>query len=211
MNDDLKKKIKIAVVLFGGALLILLIIFLTMFTGKSKVENSPLSQESDNRVVAPQNGQLIKANDAPVVKTEEKKSEVAPVKRNTEEDARKMAASFAERFGTYSNQSGFSNMTNLQVYMSEKMKAWADEYVTKQKNANTSEVYFGITTKAVTQEVKSFDENAGAATILVKTRRREATNSISSVSNVYNQDITINLIKDGSAWKVDSAFWEKRL
>ena len=51
---------------------------------------------------------------------------IEPIKRNdvksfNKDDLMRMAASFAERFGSYSNHSNFSNVVDLKVFMSIKM------------------------------------------------------------------------------------------
>jgi hypothetical protein len=124
------------------------------------------------------------------------------------DDLKRMAGLFAERFGSYSNQSNFSNINDLKLFMSQKMSNWADNYVTEQKKSGTTAIYYGITTKSVSQEVKNFDEDSGVASILVSTRRREANGTTNNVSNIFNQSILINFIKENGIWKVDSASWQ---
>lgn len=126
----------------------------------------------------------------------------------TEADLSRMAASFAERFGSYSNQSNFKNIDDLKIFMSSRMVKWSDNYVDQLKQqGGTSSIYYGITTKAIFQEVQDFDDDVGKALILVKTLRQEATGTMSNKSD-FSQDIVISFIKQGSAWKVDSANWQ---
>lgn len=125
------------------------------------------------------------------------------------EDLMRMAASFAERFGSYSNQSNFSNISDLKIFMSEKMKKWADDFVAEQRaKTNSTDIYFGLTTKAVGKELKSYDDDVGRATVLVHTRRREASITTGNTSNIYDQSIEIIFVKENGAWKVDNAFWQ---
>jgi hypothetical protein len=133
------------------------------------------------------------------------------VRQITKEDLRRMAASFSERFGSYSNQSNFSNIIDLKIFMSQDMKKWADQYVSQQRQEElTNDIYYGITTKAIAQEVVTLDDDIGQAIILVKTRRREAISSTSNISNVFDQDIIINLTRERGAWKVSSASWQDK-
>lgn len=125
-----------------------------------------------------------------------------------EEDIKQIAASFAERFGSYSNQSDFSNIEDLKLFMSRRMRNWADDYVKELRvKSGKSDIYYGITTKAVSVETKSFEASSGRAQILVKTQRREATGTTNNASNKY-ADILISFIKENGAWKVDEARWE---
>lgn len=124
----------------------------------------------------------------------------------TAEDLTRIAAAFAERFGSYSNQSNFGNVTDLEVFMSNKMRNWSVTFVSQQRERleDTSE-YYGITTKAAAKEIKDYDEELGIAVILVHTRRREIMSD--SHSGVFDQDIEISFVKEREAWKVDSANW----
>jgi len=124
------------------------------------------------------------------------------------DDLIRMASSFAERFGSYSNQSNFSNVIDLKIFMTEKMKKWADSYVLKNRQiASDSEIYFGITTKSIDTELKEYDDDLGIAEVVVITRRREARSTRTNVSNVFTQDITIKFKRESNSWKIDSAFW----
>jgi len=123
-------------------------------------------------------------------------------------DLMRMAASFAERFGSYSNHSNFSNILDLKMFMSKRMKTWADTYVFEhQGNAQGLDIYYGITTKAIGEEILTYDDDIGRASVLVHTRRREATGLTNNASQVFSQDVTITFIMENSAWKIDSAFW----
>jgi hypothetical protein len=127
----------------------------------------------------------------------------------TAEDVRKMSLSFAERFGSYSNQSNYENIEDLKIFMTSNMKTWADGYIIDLKKLNKDTTnYFGIITLAINGEVKKFDKNAGVAEVLVYTQRREL-GANSAEIKVYNQNITLNFVKSGSEWKVDSAYWAK--
>ena len=125
----------------------------------------------------------------------------------TSDDLSKMATSFAERFGSYSNQSNYENISDLQVFMSKKMRAWADEFIAQAKK-NYSAIYYGVTTSAVSAEVKKFDTSAGQAEVLVKTQRQESTGTMSNGATSY-QDLLLSFVKERNSWKVDSAVWQK--
>ena len=123
-------------------------------------------------------------------------------------DLKRMAAAFAERFGSYSNQSNYGNVRGLKIFMSKKMQAWADDFI-EQDRAKKIEanIYYGITTKAIAQEVNKFDENIGQAEILVKAQRREAIGATSNAT-IFYQDIIVKFIREKDIWKVDQAEWQ---
>lgn len=175
------------------------------------VSSTPMSNENINNPVDNQPVKII-ANtpDENGANGKNENSAVDP-KQFTKDDLRRMAASFAERFGSFSNHSNFSNIKDLKIYMSRKMKVWADQYVLeKSQSMGSTELYYGITTKAVEETVVDFDEDTGQAVIQVGTRRREATSSTSNVSNVFSQNITIMFTNEDGAWKIDDANWEDR-
>src|SRR3989344_751635 len=60
----------------------------------------------------------------PAVKKEEPKVITQTAKTTTvnlEEDLKRLALSFAERFGSFSNQAGYQNIKDLKVFMSSSM------------------------------------------------------------------------------------------
>lgn len=137
---------------------------------------------------------------------------VSPLKKAEvkEEDLARMAASFAERFGSFSNQSDYGNIRDLQIFMTETMKTWADNYVNdaREKKGDTS-IYYGIITKAISTTVNKFDSDTGLAEILVKTQRREST-GVSGNSTTFYQDIVIKYRRESGAWRVDGIYWQNR-
>ncbi len=132
------------------------------------------------------------------------------IQKVSEGELLRMAASFAERFGSYSNQSNFTNIKDLQFFMSSKMQKWSDDYIAKySKNRPVSDIYFGISTKAMSYSMTDFDEDGGMAEALVRTIRRESTGTTNNVSSFF-QDVSVNFVKEKDVWKVDSATWHSK-
>ena len=127
-----------------------------------------------------------------------------------QEGIKRLAASFAERFGSYSNHSNFQNMEDLKLFMTDKMKAWSEDFVKTQalKQAGKTE-YYGITTKAITKKMAEYDEGKGTARVLIQTQRRETIGQNGEASS-FGQSIEITLLKQGGTWKVDQAYWKDR-
>ncbi|MCU0679787.1 MAG: hypothetical protein MUF50_00570 [Planctomycetes bacterium] len=189
-----KKQISIIIIIIG-LIAIFLIIFFTFFRKDNKQVNQPIiEQNSENKE------EEKKIEEKPVPKVDL----VAEQKRELNiEDLKKMAFSFAERFGSFSNQGEFGNLTDLQMFMTDKMKKWASSVVSK---GNVTGDYYGIITKAIASEVISFDK--GKAEIKVTTQRREDSASIDK-AKTFQQNIIITFVKEGNDWKVDSALWQK--
>jgi hypothetical protein len=119
----------------------------------------------------------------------------------------KIAASFAERLGSYSNQANFSNISDLKVTMTTSMQAWADKYIAANKKTAYSGVYQGVTTRAISTEINNYSDAQGKADILVHTQKLSVIGTSSPVTT--NQDITISFVKQNNKWLVDNAVWKK--
>ena len=141
-----------------------------------------------------------------------KTTPVSPIKKLEvkQDDLARMASAFAERFGSFSNQADYGNIRDLQIFMTEKMKSWSQNYIIDSRaSQGDTAVYYGIVTKAVLSQVQRFDSSSGQAEILVKTQRRE-TGGTSGANSVFYQDITIKYLRQGSVWLVDEAYWQER-
>lgn len=120
-----------------------------------------------------------------------------------------LAVPFVERFGTYSNQSNFDNLTSLLPFMTPAMQSWAQEKIDKAQKEAFNPLYTGTTTKALSYSITSVSDGAfeGSAEIKVETQRKESVGSPAN-AKVYNQDIIVKLVKRGDVWLIDSATWQ---
>lgn len=124
-------------------------------------------------------------------------------------DLAKRAMLYSERLGSYSSQSDYSNFTDLKIYMTDSLRVWSDKYVAELKSQVKSSAYYGIETKALTTELKSFDDKAGTADIVITTERRESTEKIGG-GEPFIQKIDLSFVKTASGdWLMDKAYWEK--
>ena len=121
---------------------------------------------------------------------------------------KKMAGSFAERLGSYSNQSNFSNILDLKVFMTASAQKWADSYVANaRKTASYSGIYQGVTARAISEDVINFNDAAGTAQITVHTQKIESSGTTSNSSTFY-EDILITFAKENGQWKIDMFKWQ---
>ncbi|MCF7820237.1 MAG: hypothetical protein K9M44_02065 [Candidatus Pacebacteria bacterium] len=130
-------------------------------------------------------------------------SEEEEVREMTAEDLKQLAFAIAERYGSYSNEGNFGNISDLELYMTDEMKTWAKTYVETERAKPYTGEYYGMSTTALVGEVVSFEDDE--AEVLVSTRRKEIKNN---EENVFDQKITINFSKIGSEWKVSGAYWQ---
>lgn len=136
------------------------------------------------------------------------KSEVLaePTAENLDVSLRSLAASFAERFGSYSNQGNFNNLEDLRGLMTLRMDAWADNYIANQKSL-VVQGYYGVTTVAVSSKITDLNDEVGQATVIVSTQKQETKGTTANPRVTY-QDIEIELVKTEQGWKVDAVAWQ---
>ncbi|MEA3449929.1 MAG: hypothetical protein U9Q85_03030 [Patescibacteria group bacterium] len=126
-----------------------------------------------------------------------------------ENDLLKMAAVFVERFGTYSNQSNFVNLIDLKMFMSKDMQVWADNYIAEMRvKEDGNSLYYGVITRTINQEMNLLDKESGEASVIVHTRRQEATGFVDNIAKSFNQDISVEMVKENNSWKIDAVFWK---
>ncbi len=202
----MNKRILGIIIIISGLIILAAIvyfIFIYRFSQPEQAEvTQPVSQNQPANQVEPITQPLTSVPTTAIIPP--KKTEVG------QDDLKRMASAFVERFGSYSNQSDFGNIRDLKIFMSLSLQAWADNYINQANSTKgNSNIYYGITTKAIASEVKNFDNDLGQAEILVKTQRREAASTTINASSFY-QEITIKFIKEKGIWKVDQAFWQNR-
>ncbi|MEK7202771.1 MAG: hypothetical protein AAB653_00430 [Patescibacteria group bacterium] len=199
-----KKTIGIIIIIIG--LILVVGIFYFIFFYKFSLPIKPTIQQPTT-ITQPQ--PLAQPTTAPLTGATVKATSIKKTEVN-QDDLARIASAFAERFGSYSNQSDYGNVRDLKLFMSSKMQNWADNYISKEQAANQqTAIYYGITTKAIAAEVKQFDNESGQAEILIKNQRREATGATANATTFY-QDIIIKFIREKNVWKVDNVYWQKK-
>ncbi len=207
MQTD-RKKMGILIIIIA-----LIIIILIIYFGFLRKKAAPIVNETPAAEVVgalpeiSQNGTTT-PSDKPRNNIQYDISKEAPHQINGD-DLGKISMSFAERFGSYSNHSNFSNFTDLQILMTPNMNTWAESYVADLRSqAQNNLGYSGVITSALTYEVKKFDDQAGAADIVIGTQRRASTDTINGGAP-YNQNLDLSLVKVDGQWLFDKAYWEK--
>lgn len=179
--------------------LVLLVLPLLAFGCKnpfaSKNDNANSSNDNVN-VVLPQ----ANANSANV------NAQAAPAPSDA---VGRIAMSFVERYGSYSNQSDFGNLENLYPFMTDAFATSTRATVAAERRKGTdNSVYYGLTTRATAFTVGSFDEQAGTATMTVTTARQESVGSSADVRR-YDQDAIVTMTNVDGAWKVSGLTWRE--
>jgi len=198
-KNIMSRKQKILIVIVG--ILVILALFYWLFLRENFAPQSPTTKTNVNVVALPPialpNSTTVSAT-VPEASAEEKlRSSIS-----------RLAAAFAERYGSYSNQGNFENLLDLESLMTEKMWVETDNFIQQNKiSSGDSSAYFGITTKAISVNIVSIDEGSGMAEITVGTQRRESSGSMADSSTINYEDLELIFKKVNGEWKVDEAKW----
>ncbi len=142
--------------------------------------------------VAVVNSTIVESNTEPVETT------TAPVEMT------RLANFFAERYGSYTTDSNFANITNLKPYMTTAMQKNADAYVASQR-ASLTGAYMEVVTKVVSTTV--LDSADTTATVRLTTQRVKSGDTFEE-NNVYYEDLVLSLVKNGDTWLINQAQWQ---
>ncbi len=202
MENNKKKIGKILIIILF--ILLLLFVYFTFLGGEKK---SPFSkpEEKIQEKTEQEEFQEMKEESKIIYTFDE---ELENAREWNEEDFKKMAASFTERFGSYSSHGNYENILQSKDFMNKEMRSWADSYVVNLKNnAQSSEEYYGMISKVLTSpEIENFNPSSGQVEVLVSAQRFETKGA--SEETVFNQNIRIVYVKEGSDWLVSSASWQ---
>jgi multidrug efflux pump subunit AcrB len=195
----MSRKQKILIVIVG--ILIILALFYWLFLRESFTPQSGTTKTNVNVVALPP---VIPPNSTTVSATVPEASQEEKLRSSIS----RLAAAFAERYGSYSNQGNFENLLDLKSLMTEKMQTETDNFIRQAEiSAGDSASYFGVTTKAISVNIVSIDEGAGTAEITVGTQRRESSGSMANNSAIKYENLELTLWKISGEWKVDAAKW----
>ncbi len=112
---------------------------------------------------------------------------------------------FVERFGTYSNQTDLSNLTELKDMSTASFAKFLDTYINDIKTKYPyRQGYYGITTKVVVVDFEDFNPADTRFRAVVETRRKEVRGD---ESREFNQKAEVEVIQDGEGYKINRVFW----
>lgn len=115
-----------------------------------------------------------------------------------------VAVTFAERWGSYSNQANFENLRDARELMSARMRAAADAQIAAGAPKNAA--FYGVTTRALGAQIITLDAAEANAQVLVSTQRAETTATGDALTYV---GLLLQLVNTADGWRVDSAEWQK--
>jgi len=197
MLDNLSVGTKIVILVIIGVFIIGAIIAgLWYFTNR---EEGPTVPEVIDETQAPPREPI-----SPTAPTQTINLPAMTDEEKNEEQLQTLARTFAERFGSFSNQGGFENLEDLKSISTDSMKVWLDgQRKDLMKKYPIDTQYYGVTTMAPISSVESYGEEA--AVIIVTTQRTEKNNGD---EKKYNQDLKVEFVKQDGRWLINGAFWK---
>jgi hypothetical protein len=116
-----------------------------------------------------------------------------------------VARIFVERIGSYSSESDYQNVNDVQsMVTSELAKKLTQDAEKARAQSPTNGGYYGISTSYVGS--KAVQESETSMTLLVQTQREESFGSPGN-SEVRYQTIELTLVLQEDAWKVSAYTW----
>jgi len=112
------------------------------------------------------------------------------------------ARNFVERYGSFSTDARFANLKELKDEMSSRLWRETENYILAKEKEEIKEFY-GVTTKVLSVEEKSFSENE--VTYLISTQRQETKGQ---TQKVFYQNLELKMIKEDNVLKVDKIQWK---
>ena len=134
----------------------------------------------------------------------EKELETEREVRTTSADVVSLSKSFVTRYGSYSNEADFGNLTDVLPLMSASFASETEAFI---QTAVAPEESYGVTTSIITVTVDSQNTETGEAQVTIMTQREEAIGSTQNTSVKY-QEVVLTFVMEDGAWKVDSANWQ---
>lgn len=110
---------------------------------------------------------------------------------------------FVERFGSYSTESGYTNIDDVLPLATASLQRELEDLATEARNEKVGD-YYGVSTRIIT--IKTETSNETEAVFRVTTQRQESFDTPGNTSVRY-QDIRVALVKEGDSWLVRSYTW----
>lgn len=127
-----------------------------------------------------------------------------------EADLAHLAAFFAERAGTFSNQQSVSGAASLAPVMTAFVQQFVAREEARLRAAHPDPaVPYTLITRARNTETSRFSAEDATAVFVVATQREEREGS-TGIRRTFYQDMEVRMTNDGGTWKVSGAYWRER-
>jgi hypothetical protein len=208
----MSRRSKIAIIVALLILALILLILWLLSLQQAAPVGEPVLDEAGGTISKPLGGQLdtsygayVNTNKQPPQPSQPTET-TPPAPPDNRSNLKRLAAAFAERYGSFSNNSDYENLLDLKAFMTASMAANTDTYVEDARaKGSASAEYYGMTTRSISTEVTALDETAGTAVVIVTTQRHS---SGTLGEKIYYQSIDVKFVKAGDTWQVSAAAWQ---
>ncbi len=195
---------KILIVFGGVSVLLILIAFIAYPIFRSEPETPSVTQTqnpqpveltplpSDQERAIQTTDSFAVAPDNIVVSEASQRAEVERISRY-----------FVERFGSYSNFSGFENIRSLDGFMTDTMKQYAESVIEASEQQTAG--YYGVTTRIVGLQLAEFVSNTRARVTIVV--QQEIQDGLNADIVTQPKDGYLELIYSNGAWLVNGLYY----
>lgn len=193
--------------------IVLLVVFWFLLRSKNEKQVIIPQDNLDNNITNLENNSLNNLE----TETEDTETDsgitVAPIKTVSEEEKlksqlRKLAISFTERYGSFSNSSDYENLEDLLQFMTSDLKNKTQNFIDSKRRANEDNlIYYGMTTRALNTKILEFDVNLNRVIFEVSCQKQEVFGTAIN-SNTFYSSAEVKFEKSGGVWKVDEFSWK---
>lgn len=117
-----------------------------------------------------------------------------------------LAELFAERYGSYSSHSPYSNLRDLLPVMTASYRAKTEAQLEAAESDAPPGTYEGVTSIKVSTTVVTYDESGGRSRIDVALQQTVTKGSQETISY---RTLKVWVIQEGDDWKVDAVEWTR--
>ena len=166
-------------------------------------------------IAANNKGKTVDKETAPIQKVVIPKEEAAKVVLPPPTEIEKQASSvknvalaFAERFGTFTNESNYQSFNDLMPVLTATAQSWLkNTYVPSLvKEHDPRGFFYRIITDARTADILEQKDNS--VKIKIATQREETKGDAEAQS--FIQNIVLDLVNENNNWLINGVYWEKR-
>lgn len=187
---DTRRKIILAI-LVAVAILVIVLFFWFMF--RPQAELPPVTGNT--------NGAEINANAEPVAPIPPPSPQRQEEEKEYPLGLKQVAATFAERYLSYSSDQPNKNLDDLKPLMTLKMQAVAREIIDAGQQTGSAPGFVGYSAKALNSELISSNETKAEVKVSLQRTQYSGDNP---GPRVFYQEMTLQFVKIGTDWRVDS-------
>lgn len=192
----MNRGLKISILIVVG---IAVVVAIVVVARKSGVRRAGESVEKTTSAPQPTNVSTAKL---PAVQPPTEPAPPLTAEEQTALSLQQVAATFAERYGSYSNQSNFQNLRDVMPLVTDSFRRTLEARIAAGTSASGE--YNGVTTRALQSSVAV--RGSGSAEVAVKTQRETTVGTSEPTTSYETLTLTFELV--GQTWKVDAAVWK---